>query len=452
MAELIDRLHVNLTHLPAATAYWVAYSGGMDSHVLLHAMAALARGGRCTSVRAIHVNHQLSLNAQRWADHCVRRCAELGVACRVEAVDATPRGGESREAAARHARYAALTQILDEGEAVLTAQHLQDQAETLLLQLIRGAGVRGLSAMGAVRPLGSGWLGRPLLGEARSELHRYARMHALDWIDDPTNFDTSLERNFIRHEVLPVLEQRRPAVCRALSRSAQHLAEAGELLDELARSDLATTRGTRPGTLSISALHRLTPARQRNVLRTWLDEHSVRMPDRRRLLRIQQEVIPARADATPVVAWGAVQVRRHRDDLHVLTGSHVEPEPRTYPWPHLNQPLPLPQQGMQLRVVTAAPGEAGIDPVWLATQSISVRFRHGGERCRLQAGGVARTLKKLLQEWDVPSWERSSIPLIYAGDTLVAVAGHCICAGSAPALGVGGVRVEVERLEGEFGR
>ena len=264
--DIVAHLRRTLAALPPARRYYVAFSGGLDSQVLLHALAQLRRE-LAAPVAAVHIHHGLSPNADRWAAQCDAACAALAIPCEVRHVQARHAAGESREAAARAARYAAFAQILDTDDMLLTAHHQDDQAETLLLMLLRGAGVAGLAGMPAWRGLGRGRLARPLLSLSRQTLRDYALRCGLRWIEDESNFDTSLHRNFLRHEVLPRLREAWPAADRTLARSAAHLGEATELLAELAAGDVTALAGGAAGTLAVGGLVTLSPARARNCRR-----------------------------------------------------------------------------------------------------------------------------------------------------------------------------------------
>ncbi len=315
---LAEAVLAHLTGFPAARRCWVAYSGGRDSSVLLALLARLRPRLRM-ELRAVHVDHGLQPAAADWADHCARRCAGLGVPCELRRVRVEPAAGKGPEAAARASRYEALARILSPGDLMLTAHHRDDQAETLLLALLRGSGVQGLAAMPQVAPLGAGLLVRPLLGWSRAELHDSVQPPALDWVEDPSNLDLSLDRNFLRARVLPLLAERWPAAGRTLARSAGHCAEAADLVGRYAAQILAGVPGRRPGTLSVEALLGLDPGLCRAVLRRWIHERGFCLPDTRHLGRILAEVLPARADASPLVAWPGCEVRRYRGDLFSLT-------------------------------------------------------------------------------------------------------------------------------------
>lgn len=284
----------------------VAYSGGVDSHVLLHLMAGL-QTTLDLRVTAVHVNHGLSDQAARWATHCQEVCQDLSVPFSCVAVTATPKPGDSPEAAARLARYAALSAFIDSPDtALLTAHHQDDQAETVLLQLMRGCGVKGLSGMPRIKPFGKGSLLRPLLNHSQEAITAYANAQSLRWVEDDSNKDVTFDRNFIRHQVMPLLQSRRAGVNAALQRSAIHAAEASELLDALAATDLEAVVLANPAQLDIQALRALSAARQRNVLRYWLQQLGLPLPSTKILSEIQSSVLHAKPSAKPRLQWAGV--------------------------------------------------------------------------------------------------------------------------------------------------
>lgn len=420
-AKLLEALQ----SLPRCRRYLVAYSGGLDSHVLLHALAALRARLGGTALEAVHVNHGLQPSAKRWSEHCMAVCKRLGIPVRVLCVDAHPAPGESPEAAARAARYRALRELMEKDDCLLTAQHQDDQAETFLLQLLRGAGPRGAAGMPRLAPFGPGWIARPLLGFPREALRRYAEAQGLQWVDDPTNFDTVYDRNFLRHEILPRLAQRWPAAARTLARAAEHQAEAFRVMESVAREDLERVRVAREGTLSVRELQRLDDARRRGVLRLWLRERGLPIPSQANLLQVTNSVLSAAEDATPCVRWPGAEVRRYRDGLYAMTPLPPHSGATVLHWA-TSAPLDLPE-GVGGRLVAREALGAGLRLASLQGASVTVRFRRGGEECRPAGRRGTHTLKKLLQEAGIPPWERDRIPLIYVGDRLAAVAGLWIC-------------------------
>ncbi|HEA25863.1 MAG TPA: tRNA lysidine(34) synthetase TilS [Ectothiorhodospiraceae bacterium] len=407
-----------LQRLPRAHRYWLAFSGGLDSTVLLHALSQLKDDIPLLSV--IHVDHGLSSDSASWSAQCRCQCDALDVEFHEVKVE-IERNGCGIEAAAREARYAAFGEMVGEGEMLLTAHHQDDQAETLLLQLLRGGAVRGLAAMPEYRHFAAGGLARPLLGFSREVLQAYAEAQGLAWIDDPSNFDTTLERNFLRHDLLPLLEQRRGGVKSLLARSAGHIAESAGLLDELAAQDLQTVSLADGQRLSISALQVLSVARQRNLLRYWLRRTGFSVPDSRNLQRILDEVLPAAEDAAPLVRWSDTEIRRYRDDLYVM--STLPPAPHTCD--------PQLWSGEEIMVLAGGLGELrltrrqgdGLRGELLQSSELSIGWRCGGEALTLTGRDGHHSLKKLYQEAAVPPWERSRRPLLFIDGQLAQVAG-----------------------------
>ena len=407
---------------PLPAAWQVAFSGGLDSTVLLYALCTL-REQLTVPVGAIHIHHGLQADADHWADHCRAVCNRLDIPLTVLHVDARAVSGDSPEAAARDARYTAIAGWLEPDHCLLTAQHRDDQAETLLLQLMRGAGVQGLAAMPVISALGQGSHLRPLLEVDREELLGYARACGLDWIEDPTNADIAYDRNFLRREILPALSDRWPSVSASLSRSAAHAAEAAGLLDALAADDRLTVAGDHDDTLSVTAVAALPPARVRNVLRYWIRQQAGQAPSTAVLERVQNDMLTSREDAGPCVTWGDCQLRRYRDELFLLPADLPSQALLECAW-QLQQPLTLPGSG--ILSATRTRGQ-GLRCAAISSEGVQVRWRVGGESCRPVGRGHRHALKKLFQEAGVPPWQRGRIPLLYVGDELAAVAGMWIC-------------------------
>jgi len=417
-----DYLLQQLRRHPGTPCYQVAFSGGLDSHALLHALCRI-RAVLDAEIGAVHVNHGLQLEADHWESHCRQLCADLQVPYVSLQADGKALRGESPEAAARRARYTALADWLPAQHCLLTAQHQDDQAETLLLQLLRGSGVSGLAAMPVLTTLGAGRHLRPLLAVTREALSRYAVANRLTWIEDPSNTDTAFDRNYLRQQVLPVLRERWPAVASSLSRSASHCADAARLLADLAEQDLHALTG-RNNTLSLTGLVALPHTRQANVLRHWIKQLSGKTPSAAVLARILNDVTGSRRDSEPCVRWGSFEIRRYREELFLLRQTGPGEQPGALEWA-LAGPLALPGPGGVLTATAETGG--GIRAVAVPAGRVRVAWRQGGEYCRPAGRGHHHRLKKLFQEQGVPPWERSRIPLIYIEDQLAAVAGMWVC-------------------------
>ncbi|HEB96723.1 MAG TPA: tRNA lysidine(34) synthetase TilS [Sedimenticola thiotaurini] len=411
-----------LTSLPSPAAYHVAYSGGRDSHVLLELMALLAPR-LPAPVAAVHVHHGLQQGAARWAGHCERVCADLGVPYRCIELALSVPPGESLEAVAREARYRALAGILGDGEMVLTAHHRSDQAETVLLQLLRGAGVAGLAAMPVLAPLGPGLLGRPLLSFDAEQVAERARRRRLQWLEDPSNRDTGFDRNFLRQRVIPLLAGRWPALSRTLARSARHCAEAQALIDESARADLEGLLEGGGDTLSTSALAELSPPRARAALRAWIRGAGFRVPDSARLDRILTEMVGAAPDRSPMVHWAGAELRRYRGRLYLMPPLQSPAAGTVLRWDG-RSPLVLPAG---LGSLSVRRGRPGIDSARWARGTIEIRFGRPSGRLRLAGEGCSRSFRQFCQQRAIPPWERDRLPLIHLDGELAAVAGLCLC-------------------------
>ncbi|MEP7183886.1 MAG: tRNA lysidine(34) synthetase TilS [Betaproteobacteria bacterium] len=415
-AEALRGLVASQVAGAGTTRVCVALSGGRDSMVLLDTLARLAPGHGCT-LTALHVHHGLSPHADAWAAFCAAECAGRGVALAVVRVHVDRTPGESLEAAARAIRYAALANA--DADVVALAHHADDQAETLLLQLLRGAGPRGLAAMATMRGGGTTpALIRPLLALRRADIEDCAAALAIRWIDDESNADTRLKRNYLRHEIAPRLAAAFPGYPGTLTRVAAHQAEAAGLLDDLAGLDARGTivdDGGQGATLDRAALAALPPARARNLLRWFLRSHGLPAPSAARLAAMLCQLCGAGPDARVRLAHGGRELGLHRGRIVV----HAPPiAPYAVQW-RGEAALTLPHGVLEW--VPAR--DAGIAAGALAAAPVVVRRRDGGERMRLAPDRPRQSLKGLLQRAAMPTWERAALPLVFCGDALAAVPG-----------------------------
>ena len=410
---------MSLSHLASLltpdAGYVLAFSGGLDSTVLLHQLVCWQRQQPALRVRALHVHHGLSPNADSWALHCQHICQQWQIPCEVLHVQVDGRAN-GIEAAAREARYQALFQQLQPGEHLLTAQHLDDQAETLLLALKRGSGPAGLAAMPPQRSVGEHRHLRPLLDVSRQQLENYAADHQLRWIEDESNADSRYDRNFLRQQVLPLLQARWPHFSAASARSAALCGEQEQLLDELLAEQLAQLSDAQ-GALHFPPLMNMSEARRHALLRRWIAQQGGAMPSREALKRITDEVINSREDAKPCLRFGAFELRRYRQQLYWLT-----PQPslsqHSLTWQDRKQPLDLPAGlgSLQANAWIAELRQPGAD------EAITVRFQAQGYY-HLQGRAGGREMKKLWQELGIAPWLRERIPLIYFNQTLISAPG-----------------------------
>lgn len=392
----------------------VAYSGGLDSSVLLHQLVCLRRQHAFT-LRAIHIHHGLNPLADGWAEHCQQQCAQWQVALEIVRVQVDGRE-KGIEAAAREARYRAFRQHLQPDECLLTAQHLDDQCETLLLALKRGSGPAGLAAMPVSAEFGSHRHLRPLLTQTRMQLEQWAGEHQLDWIEDDSNQDTRYDRNFLRQVILPELSARWPHFAQAAARSATLCGEQEQLLDELLAESLSTLVDEK-GSLAIMPLMAMSEYRRAALLRRWIARRQGLMPSRDALARLWLEVACSREDAQPRLRLGKAEVRRFRDRLYWLP--HVESvRNEALLWPETASSLLLPE-GLG-RLIRGDKGTAVRAPQ--AGETVSVRFQAQGKFHIVGRAG-SRPLKKLWQELGVAPWLRDRTPLLFYNEQLIAAVG-----------------------------
>lgn len=449
MNRVVDAVKKMFTAWKSEQDYWVAYSGGVDSHVLLHAVAS--HKPATANVKAIHIHHGLHPEADRWSEHCAEQAKLLGISLEIKRVNAKPAHGQSPEAAAREARYQAIATLLHPGDSILTAHNQNDQAETLLLQLMRGAGVKGLAAMPKLSSLGLGKLYRPLLNVSREAIEEYAALHNLRWVEDHSNNDLHFDRNFLRQRIMPILTQRWPSVTQTVARSAMHCGQVSTMMDAFAKQDLVflTDRNFRGPSelcyddddktvcsdsesdpsllrgnnrylpLSIEKLLTLSKARQSNVLRYWISAQNLPEPSTSHLDNLFRTVINASQNRTPCAHWPGAEVRRFKGYLYAMT--------------------PLTDFDTSIEIVwdrqspVLLPGDLGIlhpddkrlhsngDALAQQEGPLTIRFRRGGETICLKGRTGTHELKKLFQEWEVLPWQRDRVPLIFTNNTLTVV-------------------------------
>ena len=407
---MLDRL--GLLHARVA----VAFSGGLDSTVLLHLLHAVAARNPL-QLSAVHVDHGISPRSADWAQACARRCATLGIPLHAERVQVARDGKHGLEAAARAARYAVFARL--QVDAIALAHHLDDQAETVLLQLLRGAGAQGLSAMPQLRlqPGSHVMLVRPLLEIARGALAACARDHGMEWVEDESNASLAPDRNYLRHAVLPHIAARFPGYRETLMRSSRNLADLAAIAEEVARADAGGA--ARGEALSVAALRGLSPARRLNALRWFLRSQHAAVPPRARLEEALSQLLGAGVDRTPSITLGDVALRRHRGLVQLVA---VQPAATGWriAW-HGEAELQLPS-GLGVLRFRAVQG-AGLSVARLQGAPVSVAPRAGGERFKPAASRLQRSLKDLLREAGVAPWQRERMPLVFCGEQVAWVPG-----------------------------
>jgi len=416
MAELLSSLSIEsaLTQYHNPPHIYIGYSGGIDSHVLLHFCASMARLKE--KITAVYVHHGLQLEADAWAEHCKKTATDLGVDFKVIRVDAIAGQGESPEEVARNARYTALRTLIETDDLLLVAQHREDQLETVLLQLFRGSGLSGLSAMPAFMDFGKGVLLRPLLDTPKIAVEDYAKLHNLSWIEDPSNQNNNFNRNFLRNAIVPLLKQRWPACDKTVARSAGHCAEAQLLLSEQAKKLFLPIFNGLDETLSISQLIAYSFTQQRLVIREWFQILNLKMPSQAFIERIQSDVISARPDSDPLLSGKDYCIRRYRDKLYCLKVGRAEKIVASI-WPKMQTSFSF-SAGQALCFM---PSSAGICYEKWQKSTVVVKARSGGEKISLPGRKGHHDLKQLFQEAGIAPWERAGIPLIYLDDKLAVV-------------------------------
>ena len=429
----VNHLSEHLNKFNKANHLYVGYSGGLDSHVLLHVIIELIGKKRIT---AVHVNHQLSSNSDIWQKHCEDRCLEIGVDIICKTVSIKNKG-TSIEDAARNARYSVFEKLLKKNDLLILAHHADDQIETMLFRLFRGSGIKGMSGMPISRLLGNGELFRPLLPFFRRDLESYASANQINWIEDDSNLDIAFDRNFIRHKLIPTINERWPNSSFKLNRSANIFAESDFLINILAQKDFKIVKevSERVGwSISIDKLNGFEIIRQKNILRYWFNLHNLTLPSYAVLDNALNQMIGSKIDAEPIVSWGDLQLRRFNKKLYLLPLNFEDPnysvkkkkgrellEKNSIKWDGSSH-LILPDSS-SLCVKLKMKGGLRID----VKKNLEIRFRSGGERCKPQGRSGSNTLKKLFQEYSLEPWLRNNIPLIYIDNRLAAVGDLWVC-------------------------
>jgi tRNA(Ile)-lysidine synthase len=396
--SLLEEIEKYCQQLGFVNTYWVGFSGGMDSQVLLSALLQL-QARLPLKIKAIHINHQLSSDADKWAAHCSKFCNDHAIELHIKKMSTRPQKSESIEAWARQGRYKIFKNCLSQNDILLTAHHADDQSETLINQMMRGAGPKGLASMPVLKNFACGFLLRPLLHFPRSCLQDYAEQQHLTWVQDESNKNIKFSRNFIRHRILPVLQEHWPQYPKLLGRVARNCADAQNLLEEYLREDVRLCAGNGPQTLSITKLKNL--------------------PSRKKLNEILLHVLSAAQDRMPLVTWGEVEIRRYKNDLYGMPAEKKLTPTDSFFWPNLAEVLRLPQGVLSAEPVLGR----GLSN---RLKNCTVKFRAACDTCVLPGRKFHHKLKKLLQAMGVPPWLRDTLPLIFYGEELVAVVGYFI--------------------------
>lgn len=411
---------VLLAHIKPGDHLTVALSGGVDSVVLLHILVTLSRSREMPfTLSAVHVNHGISGDATLWSKFCCHLCNSYGISIYIAYLKIKKETGESLEANAREERYRVFSQI--QANYVVLAQHLDDQAETLLLQLLRGAGIKGLCGMPLIRKqssIAAPQILRPLLEISRDEIEAYGRLNKLNWINDESNDSIIFNRNFLRHEILPVLKKRYPNYPKTLLRASRHFSEASLLLEELAVIDNEDC--VISGKIQVNCIRMLSFARAKNLLRYNLLQRGITPPSTMKLETILHQILSTRPDSQPYISFGNTEIRCHKGSIYILPSKTSFPGSARYVW---NGEAHLVLNNFNGTIHFTEVKNHGISQKKISTELITIRSRKGGERLMPACNRPRRSLKNLLQEASIPPWERNTIPLMFYGEKLIWVPG-----------------------------
>lgn len=398
----------------------LALSGGVDSRVLLHLLALYQKDNPDINCIAVHVHHGLSTNADAWANQCVAWGTHYGIEIKIERITLELGNQINTEQEARNKRYQALEKYVNDGDLLLTGQHATDQIETFLLALKRGSGPKGLSAMPELVPFGQGFMVRPLLSISRENIEQFARDEQLDWVEDESNQDTKYDRNFLRKQIVPKLKERWPEIERSVLRSAKLCADQERLLKDLLQETLKKCLLS-DNSLSIDVLSKQSDLARNQLIRMWLEQESLLMPSLKQLTLIWQEVALAREDANPKLLINGGEIRRYQNKLYSMVAfqdvSHWQSELV------VNQPLSLPDNLGTLTLNNKVSGDGIGLRAPSDNEQVQVMFNPMGLSAHPSDRNHSRKLKKLFQEYDVPSWLRKRTPIIMYGDQIAMVVG-----------------------------
>ena len=401
-------------------SFLVAYSGGLDSHVLLHLISRLPD----IKLRALHIDHGLQDASPWWGRHCRDVCNDLNIPFERVSLNLEVPDGQSLEAYAREKRYQAFKEHLLPDEVMLTGHHQNDQAETLLIQLLRGSGGAGLAAMPMMTSFAVGSHMRPLLNFTRDQLEDYAKQNDLSYVEDGSNVDLRFDRNYLRHQILPRLADRWPGCYRTLSRAALIQGETQRLLDYYVAQDLESMAGIVSGTLSVASLIQCEPERRRALLRHWMTVSGFRAPSAKKLQHVVSDVLFSAEDAMPCVDWQGAEIRRFQGDIYIMEPLSEHDASQAFYW-GLEEDLSIDSLDLTLKLELLDDWQEKLTAESAKDMGLTVRFRKGGESILPTGRNKSIPLKQIFQQFAIPPWLRDRIPLLYLGDDLIIVYGVC---------------------------
>ena len=419
MPVILNKLHDCLLNTDETKSICIAYSGGIDSTVLLHA-ASIACASSGHALKAIHIDHQIHADSNAWSKHCQQQCDVLNIDIEVLRVDVEQFNQHGVEGAAREARYQAFENVLGGNDVLLSAHHADDQIETMLLQLFRGAGVHGLAGCASKRAIGKALLVRPLLDVSRQQIEQYAQQHQLQWLDDPSNDSIEHDRNYLRHQVMPLLHSRWQGLQDTIGRSSQWQCESMQMLNYLAESD-ARDAMDKSHVLEIDKIKALDNVRLKNLLRWWIRKAGYLTPSADILQRVVDDAVHSRNDCEACIRWQNNEIRKYRGQLYIQSMMSLHDATQSYQW-DLKQPLDI--DSLQLTLTCEQLDRFGVNLTDI--ENLQVKFRQGGEVMRPRGRGCQKDLKTLFQEQGVKPWERDRIPLLFHQQQLIFVWGYWI--------------------------
>ncbi len=409
-----------LQELGNVNKLWLAYSGGMDSSVLLHLFYSNKEKIR-HKIEVLYVNHGLQQEADDWSVFCQKQCEEYDFPFTELKVSESCPKGESVEAWAREKRYQLIDDIMEPNDVLFSGHHKDDQVETFFLQALRGAGVRGLSAMPLIKKKKNTFYVRPLLVYSREEIKHYANEHDLNWQEDKSNSDSRYDRNYFRHNLAAVIEEKWPAYRDTINRLIENQKETRLILDELAIEDINNAKNDNEISLDINTIKTLSKARQKNLIFVWLEQLGLQTPGSRHIEKIISDIINSDLDKSPCVNWPDVEIRRYKNTLYALKAMQNYDADTEFKW----QPESILNIFEETLIAKRAKG-IGISQNKVNGHDFIVRFRKGGEKIKPGHSSHSKTVKQLFQERSVLPWYRNKIPLVYVNNELVAIPGFCV--------------------------
>ena len=415
-----DSFHSFLNQFDNTNKFWVAYSGGLDSSVLLH-LCYLNKDKIEHDIGVIYVNHGLQQEADDWGLFCKEQCDKYDLSFDELKISSTCPEGESIEAWARDERYKIIKNHINNDHVVLMAHHLDDQVETFFLQALRGAGPRGLAAMPYISEKSGAIFARPLLNFTRKELHDYAEIHHLLWKEDKSNSDERFDRNYLRHNLIPVIEERWPAYRQTIERMIEHQKESRIILNQVAIDDINQAKYKEPNCLTIKTIKTLDHERQKNLLFFWLEHLGLQIPGSKQMERIIEDVIHSKNDKSPCVNWANVEIRRYKDYIYAIEASNENNIDNQIEWDG-DSVINLYKETLVAKNSIGC----GISKDKVNNTKFVIRFRSGGEKIKPFNSDHSKTVKQLFQERSVLPWCRDKIPLIYVNNELAMIPGFCV--------------------------